>query len=144
MLPDVVGANLKYFILDIFHVLHCAFIEYVDPEIILDVYFASCLVDFNMINATHKLDSFLTDMLGIADPLDLHIHWLKLNWLSKCRMEARHYGACRVDLVAELAFVLVLLHIVKFDFILSHALFIIIVDGTEDFFLLFNTLSLLE
>jgi len=53
--------------------------------------------------------------------------------LAEGRVETRYYGACGVDLVAELALVFVLLHIIELDVLHLSLLF---VDTVKDLLLL--------
>jgi len=77
--------------------------------------------------------------------LHLHIEGLELHRLSESRVEHRQDWAGRVDLIAELALVLELLHVIEFNVCLRNLirLTLDIRNGAKDLLLLLTQLCVL-
>lgn len=141
MFADIIGANLEHLFLKIFHVLHGAFIEDVNAKVILDINLSLFLNDFDVVNSSHKFNALLADMVDITNAFKFNIHGLKFNWLSKGGIKAWNNWTGGVGLIAKLAFVFILLHIIEVGLTLK---FILFIDGSKYLFLVITYLSLFE
>lgn len=141
MLAYVVRADLEHFLFEVFHVLHGTFIEYIHTEVILHMNFFCLLIDFMVVNPSKETHSFIADVVSTPNPLHLNIERLEFHGFTEGCVEPWHYGACRIDLIAEFPSVLVLLHVVE-----THArlLGLFFIHTTEDFFLLVSDISILH
>jgi len=98
-----------------------------------------------MIDPAKQASSLITDVLLSSLSLHLHIERLELHSLSKSRVEPGQDWASRVDLIAELALVLELLHVIELNVSLRGLIRLTLDfrNGAKDLFLLLTHLSLL-
>ena len=98
-----------------------------------------------MIDSAKQASALITDVLLLSLSLHLHIEGLEFHRLSESGVEPWQDWAGRIDLIAELALVFELLHVIEFNVNLSGLIrFTLgIRDGAKYFLLLFTHLSLL-
>ena len=98
-----------------------------------------------MIDSAKQASSLITNVLLSSLSLHLHIKGLEFHRLSESRVEPRQDWAGRVNLIAELALVLELLHVIELNVSLRDLIRLTIDfrDGAKDLLLLLTHLSLL-
>lgn len=93
MLCNIERTNFKKLFLKVSHVLHCAFLDNIDTEVVLYPDLSGLFGKFEMINSAKQAGTFIADVLLPTLPLHFYIQRLEFNRFSKGGMKTRKDGA---------------------------------------------------